>query len=39
MPTRIVGVEPEPENLKIGMDLMVDFIDVDGQNIPVFKPA
>ena len=39
MPTRIIGVDPEPENLSIGMDLILDFIDADGQNLPVFKPA
>ena len=39
MPTRIIGIDPEPENLKIGMDLVVDFIDADGQNLPVFRPA
>ena len=39
MPTRIKGVDPEPENFTIGMDLVVDFIDADGQNLPVFRPA
>ena len=39
MPTRIIGIDPKPENLKIGMDLVVDFIDADGQNLPVFRPA
>ena len=39
MPTRIIGVDPEPENFTIGMDLVVDFIDADGQNLPVFRPA
>ena len=39
MPTRIIGIDPEPENLTLGMDLKLDFIDADGQKLPVFKPA
>ena len=39
MPTRIIGIAPEPENLTLGMDLKLDFIDADGQKLPVFKPA
>lgn len=39
MPTRIIGINPEPENLTLGMDLKLDFIDADGQKLPVFKPV
>ena len=40
MPTNIVGVEPDPENLSIGMRLSVEFETVsDGVVLPKFRPA
>ena len=40
MPTNIVGVEPDPKNLKVGMPLEVVFEDVTEKvTLPKFKPA
>lgn len=40
MPTNIVGVEPEPENLSIGMPLVVEFEPItEGVALPKFRPA
>ena len=40
MPTNIVGIEPEPENLSIGMPLVVEFERVsDTVALPKFRPA
>lgn len=40
MAANIVGVEPKPENLEIGMSLTVVFTDVgDGAVLPNFTPA
>jgi hypothetical protein len=40
MPTNIVGIEPDPENLSIGMRLVAEFEPVsDGIALPKFRPA
>lgn len=40
MPTAIVEVEPEPENLRIGMPLEVTFEDITERiSLPKFKPS
>jgi len=38
MMTNIVGVAPQPENLALDMDLIVDFVQRDGVSLPVFQP-
>ncbi|EPR12435.1 DNA-binding protein [Sphingobium indicum IP26] len=37
--TNIVGVEPEPDNLPLGMELQVAFEPRGDQFLPVFKPV
>lgn len=37
--TNIVGVEPDPANLPLDMELVVDFEDRFGTTLPVFRPA
>lgn len=40
MMTNIVGVEPSPEHVKVGMDVVVQYDDVtDTVTLPKFKPA
>ncbi len=40
MMTNIVGVEPSPEHVKVGMDVVVQYDDVtDSITLPKFKPA
>ncbi len=39
IPTRIVGVDPDPEALKIGAPLKLTFTEVAGRKLPVFRPA
>ncbi|MER3397829.1 MAG: hypothetical protein C4315_07000 [Chloroflexota bacterium] len=40
MPTNLVGIEPDPAKIKIGMPVMVDFEDVSETiSLPVFRPA
>ena len=40
MPTRIVGVDPDPENLSIGMPLEVVFEEVtETVTLPMFRPV
>jgi uncharacterized protein len=40
MPTNLVGVEPDPEQVKIGMAVKVDFEDRTAEiSLPVFRPA
>ncbi len=40
MPTNLVGVEPDPAKIKIGMPVVVDFEDVSPTiSLPVFRPA
>jgi uncharacterized OB-fold protein len=40
MPTNLRGVEPDPEHVKIGMAVQVDFEDVNETiSLPVFRPA
>ena len=39
MMTNVVGVEPEPENLPLGMPLRVTFEQRGEYAIPMFTPA
>jgi len=40
MPTNLVGVEPDPANIKVGMAVEVVFEDItDEIALPKFKPA
>ena len=40
MPSQIIGIEPEPERLRIGMALQVAFEQVtDEISLPKFRPA
>ena len=40
IPTNLVGVEPDPEHIKVGMAVEVAFADVtDEVTLPVFRPA
>ncbi len=40
MPTNLVGIEPDPAKIKIGMPVVVDFEDVSETiSLPVFRPA
>ncbi len=40
MPTNLVGIEPDPARIKIGMPVAVDFEDVSETiSLPVFRPA
>lgn len=40
MPTALVGVEPDPARIRIGMPLVVDWEDLEeGFSLPVFRPA
>lgn len=40
MPTNLVGIEPDPAKIKIGMDVEVVFEDItDTISLPKFKPA
>jgi uncharacterized protein len=39
MMTNIVGVDPEPANFTIGMELMVEFEATGAQAVPVFRPV
>jgi uncharacterized OB-fold protein len=40
MPTNLVGVEPDPANIKVGMAVEVAFEDItDEIALPKFKPA
>ena len=40
MPTNLVGVEPDPEHVKIGMAVKVDFEDRTAEiSLPIFRPA
>lgn len=40
IPTNLVGVEPDPANIKVGMAVQVDFADVTEEiTLPVFRLA
>ena len=39
MLTNIVGVEPDPANLVLDMQLTVDFEPRGDMTVPVFRPA
>jgi uncharacterized protein len=40
MPTNLVGVDPDPEHVKIGMAVKVDFEDRTAEiSLPIFRPA
>ena len=38
--TNLVGIEPDPEKIKVGMDVIVQYDDVtDAISLPKFRPA
>ena len=39
MPTRLVGVRPDPSEIEIGMALRLTFTEINGRPLPVFRPA
>jgi uncharacterized OB-fold protein len=40
IPTNLVGIDPEPENIKIGMPVSVVFEKVNDEiSLPKFEPA
>ena len=40
VPTNLVGVEPDPSRIAIGMPVEVDFLDLTPEaTLPVFRPA
>ncbi len=40
MPTNLVGIEPDPAKIRVGMPVVVDFEDVSPTiSLPVFRPA
>ncbi len=40
IPTNLIGVEPDPAHIHVGMPVEVDFADVtDDITLPVFRPA
>ena len=39
MPTRLVGVGPDPSEIEIGMALRLTFTEINGRPLPVFRPA
>lgn len=40
IPTNLVGIEPDPARIRVGMPVVVDFEDVSPTiSLPVFRPA
>jgi|DewCreStandDraft_2_1066082.scaffolds.fasta_scaffold00520_22 uncharacterized OB-fold protein len=40
IPTNLVGIEPDPAKIRVGMPVVVDFEDVSPTiSLPVFRPA
>lgn len=39
MMTNLVGIDPDPNQLTLGMDLEVDFVPRGQQQLPVFRPV